>query len=68
LKGNPGGFKLSPKPEKVQVHLEKESERKAQEEHRRQAQIELGLQGKLFQRIEREREDERLDKEAKEEP
>jgi hypothetical protein len=44
LKGNTGGFKLSPTPEEVHVRLEKERERKVQEEHRRQAQIELGLQ------------------------
>jgi hypothetical protein len=33
------GFKLSPTQEEVQAQLEKERERKAHEEHRRQAQV-----------------------------
>jgi hypothetical protein len=65
LEGNPGGFKLGPTPKEFQAWLEKERERVAQDKHRRQVQIELGLQRDFLQRIPRERGDECRDKEAK---
>ena len=47
--------------------MAKEEERQAQAEHRRQDAIEEGLKRDLLRRIEREQDDARRDKEAKEE-
>ena len=53
--------------EETRKCLAKEEERQAQAEHRMQAAIEEGLKRDLLKRIEREEDDARRDKEAKEE-
>ncbi len=44
---NPLGHQLGPTPAEIQARLDKERERKEKWEHRKQAQIELDLRGKL---------------------
>jgi hypothetical protein len=66
-KSNPKGIQMLPTAEEVQARLAKEEERQAQAEHRRQDAIEEGLKRDLLRRIEREQDDARRDKEAKEE-
>ena len=49
------GTQLMPTPVEVRALMAVEHEKKAQEEHRRQAQVERDLQQKLAQTIKRER-------------
>ena len=63
-KDNPLQHNLGPSPADVQWRLDMERERNIKLEHRRQADIETGLQMKLAQQIEREKEEQRQAKEA----
>ena len=62
---NPTGARLGPTPAEVQARMAEEKEKKAQEEHRRQAQIERDQQRDLSRRAAYESEKERRTKEAK---
>ena len=63
-KDNPLQHNLGPSPADVQWRLDMERERNIKLEHRRQADIETGLQMKLAQQIEREKEEQRQAEEA----
>ncbi len=63
---NPMGTQLMPTTAEVRARMTAEDEKKAQEEHRRQAQVERDLQQKLAQTIERERKKECRDREVQE--
>ena len=65
-KDNPMCTPLLPTPAQVQARMAAEEEKKAQEEHRRQAQVERNLRKQLALKIECEREKERRDKEVQE--
>jgi hypothetical protein len=66
LKDNPRGHPINPTPAEVQARMAAEEERKAKEEHRRQAQIEQSLRRNLAIQIEREKEMKSREKEARE--